>query len=457
LGTAHSTLWKAFVVFVSATIFFVGCAGIPDLGTDRQNAAAPGSSSAQTTGGGTNDDGAGPTSPSAPGVPCEVDKIVRSNCQTCHGAQPSSGASVPLVTYDDYQRDHNGKKVYELVGEFIHNEGNIMPPAGKLKPQDLTTLDTWIGAGAPESPVSCNLPAAPSAVKPLSCKANVSINTPAPFTMPNIPLVHDYYMCYGASDLVTKKRHIVGFAPHIGNPKIVHHVLLFKSLVPVPPVPFPCTALVDAAWQVQAGWAPGAGNLELPPEAGIPDDIGLSNWVVQIHYNDGGGKYGGETDQTGYDMCATEELRPNDAGVVGFGTIAIAIPPRSKLAMDCTFLPGPLWWGKHFFTSFAHMHGRGTALSTTLQHLFSGTETVSDYEGFNFSEQGFRPAKGTVGVGDVIRTRCAWTNTSDELVTFGENTDNEMCFNFVGYYPAIPEYPWITPSLATACIPSIGR
>jgi len=37
--------------------------------------------------------------------------------------------------------------------------------------------------------------------------------------------------------------------------------------------------------------------------------------------------------------------------------------------------------------------------------------------------------------GDTVITTCIYDNTTDRAVTFGENTQNEMCFNFATYYP----------------------
>ena len=38
-----------------------------------------------------------------------------------------------------------------------------------------------------------------------------------------------------------------------------------------------------------------------------------------------------------------------------------------------------------------------------------------------------------------MRTRCVFKNPTDSTVKFGEGTGDEMCFNFIGYYPNIPD------------------
>ena len=34
-----------------------------------------------------------------------------------------------------------------------------------------------------------------------------------------------------------------------------------------------------------------------------------------------------------------------------------------------------------------------------------------------------------------MRTRCTWGNPTDRAVNFGENTEDEMCFDFLMLYP----------------------
>ena len=40
----------------------------------------------------------------ATGLPCDVDKVLKSRCQTCHASDTRYGASAPLVTYEDLQK-----------------------------------------------------------------------------------------------------------------------------------------------------------------------------------------------------------------------------------------------------------------------------------------------------------------------------------------------------------------
>ena len=66
-------------------------------------------------------DGANPET--ATGLPCDVDAVLKTRCQTCHASEPKYGASTSLVSWEDLQKPgpgaSSGKKVYELVRERI--------------------------------------------------------------------------------------------------------------------------------------------------------------------------------------------------------------------------------------------------------------------------------------------------------------------------------------------------
>jgi hypothetical protein len=61
----------------------------------------------------------------------------------------------------------------------------------------------------------------------------------------------------------------------------------------------------------------------------------------------------------------------------------------------------------------------------------------------------------TVNPGAVVHTRCAWNNVTAEPVSWGEYTEDEMCYSFTMYYPADPGIKsWLLPSLESTCRPT---
>ncbi len=453
------------LVFAGSAAAACGSSDDPAALSGPESAAAPSPAGGGPGGSGGGGGSVGATVTTKNGLPCDVDAVLKARCQTCHASPPKFGASAPLVTWDDLQKPgpgaNAGKKVYELVASRIHDDAGPMPPSPqpRLAGAELATVDSWIKAGAPASTATCMNAAAPDGVKPLSCTPDTVLKATKPFVMqPGSPT--DQYTCFGVDINLTKKRHITGLAPKVDNKQIVHHILLFQTPTAVSTEPFACAAFGSAAWKLVAGWAPGGTNLELPPAAGFPENVGTTHWVVQVHYNNSNAQTG--MDQSGYELCTTETLRPNDAGVLAFGSTSFSIPPRSTTTVRCDYALGPQFTNVKLFNASPHMHTRGSAMST--ERLVGGVgtpETIFEQKAFSFEAQSNFPITKNVTAGDVMRTRCTWKNPGDTTITFGEGTGDEMCFDFIGYYPNIPDqtlfglpvFTWATPSTNAACVP----
>jgi hypothetical protein len=452
-----------FVAVIAATVIAstatVACTAATDFGASKKTDkdGTDGTDQSASTDGNSAD---GHQVTTKTGLPCDVDAVLKKNCQTCHAASPVSGASTSLVTYDDLMKDHNGKKVWELVKERIHDDARPMPaaPAPRVQGDDLKAMDAWFDGGTKSSDATCTGEAPASSVKPLSCKPDTTLKADSKFTMPENAEM-DTYMCFGVDVTVPKKRHVIGLAPHVDNPKIVHHILLFRTDTAESTTPFKCEAFGSAGWTLVAGWAPGGNNLELPPEAGFPQEAGTTHWVLQIHYNNASHATGAQ-DASGYDLCTTEDLRPNDAGVMAFGSTSFSLPPRSTTTVKCDYELDDRFEGIHTFNASPHMHTRGVAMSTNRMANGNGAEElVFEQKNFSFEAQENYKIDTTLHEGDVMRTRCTYKNPGDTTVGFGEGTGDEMCFDFIGYYPAIPDksflglpiFTWVTPSLRASC------
>lgn len=461
MTTGRSVLYKTCAVAAFMGGALVACTTDMSGTTDSDDISdrAPSSSGGEGTSGGTSSSGGVETTKT--GLPCDVDKVLKTRCQTCHSAETKYGASAPLVTYADLTKTWStGKKVYAMVKDRIHDAARPMPPQPNpvLDASEMGILDKWIDGGAKASSDVCTSEKANDGVKPLSCKTDTTLRPSAKFNLAPGGEI-DQYVCYGVDINLAKKRHVTGFAPHVDNKKIVHHILLFQAPQAESPTPKPCSAFGSASWKLVAGWAPGGNNLEPPVEAGYPEEKGTTHWVLQVHYNNALNKTG-EIDASGYDMCTTETLRPNDAGTIAFGSTRFTIPARSTTKLRCDYRLPNTFQNVKFFNASPHMHTRGVAMSTERIPNGNGTpEKVFDMPAFNFENQANYPIKSAVQPNDVIRTRCAWKNAGDTNIGFGEGTGDEMCFDFIGYYPNIPDrtllglpiFTWITPSQSATC------
>lgn len=417
---------------------------------------AAGCSGVSLDGGGSGGSGgAGATN----GLPCDVDAVLAKSCRTCHAAEPRYGAPMPLVTRDDLLALAPGMgshtRVVDAVRARIHDEARPMPPPpnGRLAGNDARTLDAWIDAGAPASNGSCG-GAAPSTdgggAPSLSCTPDTHVRPAAPFHVTRD--VEDELVCYGFDTNRTSKRHIVALAPAVGASGVLHHVTLLAADRAVSSTPGPCPSDGMAAWRPLYGWAPGAGALELPPEAGLPDEPD-AHLVVQLHYTNPR-HVDGVDDASGFDLCTTDQLRPNDADVMAFGTEAITIPAHGSLDVDCSVPVPANGVTTHLFAAFPHMHGLGTSIASTALPAGGGASVdLGTVAHWNVSDQAWLPIDDVLRPGDTVRTTCSWTNTTSHGVGFGPTADDEMCFSFVMYFPKItvPTWNWSLPALYSTC------
>jgi hypothetical protein len=323
-------------------------------------------------------------------------------------------------------------------------------PNPRLDAAALATIDAWVDGGAKPGTAACGPSDAGTRndPPPLSCTVDQTLRPASPGSIDQGTT--DQYECYGVDINVTKDRHVIAMAPHVDNKAIVHHLLLFQTDSAVSPQPAPCNAGGSVGWRLFSGWAPGGGNVILPDAAGVRES-GTTHWVVQVHYNNSKG-LAGQTDSSGFDMCSTDQLRPNDAEIMAFGSIAFNIPARSTkdVACDYTF---PIYEAeRHVFSMWPHMHKLGKSMSSTIYRNNTPISLV-DSPAFDFNSQSSYPTDAVIKPGDKITTHCVFNNTTDQNVGFGEDTGDEMCFDFAFYYPKIstPLWSWSTPSLTASC------
>jgi hypothetical protein len=264
--------------------------------------------------------------------------------------------------------------------------------------------------------------------------------------------VDDILVCYGWESPHDAKHHIIALSPAISATRQLHHVTLLESDVAVSPIPGACAPEAMTAWRPLYGWAPGTAALELPAAAGFPEQKGM-HFVVQLHYANP--SHAPVTDTSGFDLCSTEQLRPNDADVMAFGTMEITVPSRGSLAVDCS-VPVPADGATtHLFAAFPHMHKLGRSISSmVLPGGDAGAPVdLGTVTSWDLGNQTWLPIDYTLRPGDVVQSKCSWNNPNDHGVGYGPTADDEMCFSYVMYYPKIPAptWHWSLPALYSTC------
>jgi hypothetical protein len=223
------------------------------------------------------------------------------------------------------------------------------------------------------------------------------------------------------------------FSPIIDDTRVVHHWILYGS-----------DTATGTDGQVGgggcsngafvAGWAPGGRTTNLPPDVGLQMPSGSSaTLALEIHYNNLA-SYTDALDASGVEFCTTKTFRPNTAAVHWLGSNAISVLPHQTKDVVSTCDPTSTQ-PVHVLAESPHMHQTGVHAKLVLNRK-SGTQEVLHDKPFAFADQQSYPLDVIVNDGDTLTTTCTFNNTTDGLVVFGPNTENEMCYNFVTAYPA---------------------
>jgi hypothetical protein len=387
--------------------------------------------------------------------------MLATRCQQCHSAEPQFGAPMPLVTRADLLADtlDGTSSVAELsiVRMGADEDRMPQPPNAAATPAEIKLVQDWIDADHPVrgDDEMCGGGGMGGGGAGPDCEPDLALTAQAPYEMPATST--DEQICFGIEvSGAAEKRHITAILPRVDNSTIIHHMLLLQAPTAVSPTPSPC-AFTQVDWKLLYAWGPGTPAYVLPDAAGLPLDADEDvHFVLQIHYNNLQGLVG-ETDQSGIDLCTTTTLRDNDADIMAFGGNGFSgITPMATSQLECT-LAIPALVDAYFpitvFQSWPHMHQLGTALHSVVEKG-SGNELLVDVTDYDFNYQTTYPNDSVViDVGDTVRTTCTWENTSSNSVGFGEDTDDEMCFNFVSYYPRIdaPIWSWLAPAQTANC------
>jgi len=387
------------------------------------------------------------------GLPCNVDTAAHTYCQRCHTATPRYGAPMPLMTWVDFHTaaiSNPSLAVYEVAAHRIANEADPMPPAGAERLDDAgqSALDAWFAAGAP------------AASREEACAEPPPLETPVegpeglPCTPTHVLRAHaagsaepfhvtedadNLYQCFTFRSPFAEGTQATAWAPLIGDERVVHHWILYRTPEQLEDQGLQSCSGMALDSEFVIGWAPGGGNQVLPPDVGAelpgPDE----SLLLQIHYWNGG-DYPDAYDDSGVALCTTEEPRANEAGVLWLGAFTILIPPRATdyvvtgtcSALSTSGFAGPL----NVLWSGPHMHQLGTALSTEISRG-GNRQMLVNADPFSFDAQAsiWHSPPVVIQPGDTVTTRCTYTNPGNGFVTFGERTEDEMCFNFAMVYP----------------------
>jgi mono/diheme cytochrome c family protein len=406
-------------------------------------------------------------------LPCEIAGLLEKHCASCHGAETQSGAPMSLVTWNDLQKPGartSARTTRDLVLERIKSASAPMPPAPfpRLSAAEIATYEQWLSKGAAKgTSTSCqSTPAMPSGdagvtmgnlPKPNDCESTFTLkahgasgetDTSKFRVSPTPALEGNQYHCFFFKPPYGAGQSMLWYDSILDNRARLHHWILYATENATQPsgTSAPCNAAQPGAYFV-AGWAPGATNASVPPDASLALPSGPNaGLILEVHYYNETGKE--QLDGSGLTFCtAKESARAHVAGMHTLGSEAICVAPGARaheVVGQCT--PRSDRGDIHITGVWPHMHKIARRQRIVIKRKNGASEVIHD-EPFDFNSQIFYP-KGDIVVraGDTVETHCYFDNDGTQEVHFGERTQDEMCYAFVAAWPAGALTPSITSS-----------
>jgi len=461
---------SAFGLVLAGAVPFVGCSSDPGL------SGGNGGSGSGTTGSTASGPSAGPT------YHKDVEAILQRSCQSCHTA--GKIAPFALSSYDD------AKTVAALL--VARTQDRTMPPWGafetdtckprhgwkddkRLSDAEIKTIEDWNKAGAPEGDPA-DAPAKPTDTVDGLPGVEITVTPQKPFVASG---EKDQFRCFVLDPKLDKKRYLNGSHFIAGNPKVVHHALMFLDKAGEGAAKADADGGYDcfggpelSQASLIAAWAPGGVPNEYAPNIGLPVEAG-SKMVMQIHYHPAGAT--GAPDATKFQMRFTEGAPDYEAAIALIGNDSHAEANGDGLQ------PGPNDTGAPAFFVPAGAKGHTETMKYTVPKGLPdlkvyGVASHMHYVGTDMSIQLARPAPTaddpaseclletprwdfnwqrsyaydaeidalpTVRGGDQLTFKCTYDNTmgnpfvkralleqkltAPQDVTLGETTLDEMC------------------------------
>lgn len=268
----------------------------------------------------------------APGFHEGSSALLRKHCVECH--RPGGAAPFSLVTYLDAAPRAAALAEAVTARRMPPWKPDPGPPQflgeRRLTPLEIGTLAAWSRAGAPEGkPPSDPPPELPPVDQWGLGKPDAIAAMPITFAVPAAG--PDLYRCFVIPASLDRDRWVRGFEFRPGEPRAVHHALIFvdhsraarRRDAETPEPGYPCFGVPGFLPSSSlGGWAPGTGAVKYPEGAAVRlrKDADL---VLQLHYAPGGEP---REDRSSVGLYFTETAPTRRMMDIALGTRAIDVP-----------------------------------------------------------------------------------------------------------------------------------
>lgn len=201
----------------------------------------------------------------------------------------------------------------------------------------------------------------------------------------------------------------------------------------------------EAGAEILWAWVPGNGPYVLPAEAGIrlhkDNSTGPNQLMMQTHF-DNPANESGLSDTSGIDIYVTANMREFDAGMLVLGDGRIRLYGQevgdNVHTFECSSSCTQAFTGNlTVFGNMFHMHKWGQQMYT--QQYRDGLlldEWRADF--YDYAFENYYSRERQIMPGDELKTTCVHKDVSTASVKWGLDSAEEMCMDFVAYYPKQP-------------------
>lgn len=377
----------------------------------------------------------------------DIAPIVYKSCTPCH--RPGEVAPFTLCGYEDAR-----KRAAQIAAVV---ESRVMPPwkadsrgefhdERRLSNDEIGLLKQWAAEGAKEGPRAATPPAP-------TFPSGWGLGQPDAALAPQEDYAlaadgRDVYRCFVLPNPNDADRFLAAIEFKPGNRAVVHHVIAYLDATgqgrkldaadPGPGYSAGGGGIGFAPSGFLGGWAPGNYPRRLPEGVGIPWPKG-SDIVLQVHYHKSGKP---ETDRTRIGLYYTRGAVDKKLYTLPLMQPLLMIPAGKADYTATAQLP--VVFDASLLTILPHMHLLGTSINVTATLPDGATMPLIRIPRWDFNWQNTYAYREPVKLpkGTKLQLTATYDNTSanprnpnspPKLVTWGEQTTDEMCLAFLGF------------------------
>jgi hypothetical protein len=250
---------------------------------------------------------------------------------------------------------------------------------------------------------------------------------------------HDDYRCFVVPSPVNERRYVTAYQVFPGQTREVHHLIVYQPVNDAQATAahalddaaagagYPCFGGPGVDASPLAMWAPGAGAIALPTGTGVPL-AAHRDLIMQIHYNLENGALPDRT-QVALAFASTPPISAQYWPMANFDLRLQ--PGKANVESMATARISPVKFKA--YGTMPHMHTLGRTMRVDIEANGASACMVRvDRWDFHWQNAWWYSEPLLFDQPSSISIRCGFdTQNKSEVVTWGENTRDEMCINYL--------------------------